>query len=241
MKKTFIGILLSLMLTFVSSQAMAAYATATATLDLTDLVSSGLILEGAAISASVTSSAVTILGVPVGDTVAATVPSIADASASRVGNIFTSTAKTYEVGYTFPSSTARSAITTLGGGEYIYTGSAMVNKEFNISYSALIDLSTMIGTNAQATGEYAVWFYITTVNGVDGFIHQSIPTGYTFYNEIPTTNFKFFLTLNPNEKVSLDYGTSATVNASAVPLPAAFWLLGSGVLGLIGIRRRNKI
>lgn len=30
------------------------------------------------------------------------------------------------------------------------------------------------------------------------------------------------------------------VGVSAVPVPAAVWLLGSGLLGLIGIRRRNK-
>jgi hypothetical protein len=28
-------------------------------------------------------------------------------------------------------------------------------------------------------------------------------------------------------------------NLNAVPVPAAVWLLGSGLLGLIGIRRRN--
>jgi hypothetical protein len=28
-------------------------------------------------------------------------------------------------------------------------------------------------------------------------------------------------------------------NAAPVPVPAAAWLLGSGVLGLIGLRRRN--
>ncbi len=30
------------------------------------------------------------------------------------------------------------------------------------------------------------------------------------------------------------------VNASSVPIPAAVWLLGSGLLGLIGIRRRSQ-
>ena len=29
--------------------------------------------------------------------------------------------------------------------------------------------------------------------------------------------------------------------AAAVPIPTAVWLLGSGLLGLIGIRRRSKI
>ena len=40
--------------------------------------------------------------------------------------------------------------------------------------------------------------------------------------------------------VSFDGTTlSFTGNVSAVPLPAAAWLLGSGLLGLLGIGRRN--
>lgn len=34
------------------------------------------------------------------------------------------------------------------------------------------------------------------------------------------------------------YLDSVSMTQTAVPLPAAFWLLGSGVLGLLGIRRR---
>jgi hypothetical protein len=30
------------------------------------------------------------------------------------------------------------------------------------------------------------------------------------------------------------------VEARAVPVPAAVWLLGSGLLGLVGIRRHNR-
>jgi len=32
---------------------------------------------------------------------------------------------------------------------------------------------------------------------------------------------------------------STLLNPNAVPIPAAVWLLGSGLLGLIGVRRRN--
>ena len=45
-------------------------------------------------------------------------------------------------------------------------------------------------------------------------------------------------------KIFWNYGTdSATlfqIDAKPVPVPAAAWLLGSGLLGLIGIRRRKK-
>jgi hypothetical protein len=33
---------------------------------------------------------------------------------------------------------------------------------------------------------------------------------------------------------------TVTVNVSAVPIPAAAWLFGSGLLGLVGIARRKK-
>jgi hypothetical protein len=44
------------------------------------------------------------------------------------------------------------------------------------------------------------------------------------------------------EGISLDYGgiTPASVDLATVPLPASAWLLGSGLIGLIGIARRKK-
>jgi hypothetical protein len=37
-----------------------------------------------------------------------------------------------------------------------------------------------------------------------------------------------------------DVGYSVTLTPSAVPVPAAVWLFGSGLLGLVGIRRKMK-
>jgi hypothetical protein len=37
-----------------------------------------------------------------------------------------------------------------------------------------------------------------------------------------------------------DNWTLATLDTPAVPIPAAVWLLGSGLLGLVGIRRRQR-
>jgi hypothetical protein len=39
-----------------------------------------------------------------------------------------------------------------------------------------------------------------------------------------------------NGTVTIDY----TYNATPTPIPAAAWLLGSGLLGLAGIRRRKN-
>jgi len=54
------------------------------------------------------------------------------------------------------------------------------------------------------------------------------------------------LTLAPNDFGILMNDTSSlvadwsTINVSAVPLPAAVWLLGSGLIGLAAVARRNK-
>lgn len=44
--------------------------------------------------------------------------------------------------------------------------------------------------------------------------------------------------INPNDPTIPDY-ISATVSVSAVPVPPAVWLFGSGLLGLVGVARRR--
>jgi len=45
-----------------------------------------------------------------------------------------------------------------------------------------------------------------------------------------------------DNNVTMTFGVASDDdNLSAVPIPAAVWLLGSGLLGLVGIRRRKKV
>ena len=44
-----------------------------------------------------------------------------------------------------------------------------------------------------------------------------------------------------NSGTGSEYRGIAVINSSPVPIPGALWLLGSGLLGLIGIRRGKKI
>jgi hypothetical protein len=51
--------------------------------------------------------------------------------------------------------------------------------------------------------------------------------------------FATTIDVNPNGAVVTN--NSGVVTANATPIPAAAWLLGSGLMGLVGIRRKMKI
>jgi hypothetical protein len=50
-------------------------------------------------------------------------------------------------------------------------------------------------------------------------------------------------TVNPDVEymatITLDSAGNLTITNSPVPVPGALWLLGSGLLGLVGLRRKN--
>lgn len=77
--------------------------------------------------------------------------------------------------------------------------------------------------------------------GGNGFTsHQSIDSSVAFYGialpggSTSVTEFNNVWTLTSTGSLTFDAGVSA------VPVPAAVWLFGSGLLGLVGVARRRK-
>jgi len=73
--------------------------------------------------------------------------------------------------------------------------------------------------------------------GIDNYTGSTFAL--TFYGSDGATSL---MTSNPNGQVltvTMNTNGTTNVNATPTPIPAAAWLLGSGLMGLFGIRRRT--
>ena len=98
--------------------------------------------------------------------------------------------------------------------------------------TGVYDLLTTGTMTANATGASAA-FSLTGVpitgNDIDGYSGQLISAGNI------GTAWGFFVNTQYSERYNIDI-----VTTSAVPVPAAVWLFGSGLIGLVGVARRRK-
>ena len=119
-----------------------------------------------------------------------------------------------------------------------------------------IDFNASDVVSANVTFGDATWtenllgtFSMTLSFGVSGGVTS---LDYSFLSAIsPTVEgpvvLNFPLTITGTDKVSgqsFEYGyavSTQTVSAAVVPIPAAMWLFGSGLLGLVGIARYKKV
>jgi hypothetical protein len=94
----------------------------------------------------------------------------------------------------------------------------------------------MFGTNlsftAWATGNYFLTISADFNMGVDAFGNFATTDGFLTTESVLGTAWDHF---NGGSFTSFKYD----VNASVVPVPAAAWLFGSGLLGLVGVARRS--
>jgi len=127
-----------------------------------------------------------------------------------------------------------------------------LNVNFEVATSHFFDLSGVVSSfssNGFAFGDARV-----SLMSQDGSFNLSFSTpffgGLTTPFDISGTLFPNTYTLSANASISADVFSveaesgasdfSFDFNVTPIPVPAAAWLFGSGILGLIGIARRKK-
>jgi hypothetical protein len=155
---------------------------------------------------------------------------------------------------------------SLGSGSITGTGNLVdcIDGQLNCTQSSKPASPWVYGTNTAGVGSGA--FLLTALQGIgnntggsliigttsDGYCqHQGGSTGFKCPDGIGNTNFQPYFqptatftfsgltnvtSATQLTNVALSFGTSAE---TVVPIPAAVWLFGSGLVGLIGIARRK--
>jgi len=104
---------------------------------------------------------------------------------------------------------------------------------FSFSYDAILSgLTTVTAPGDVASAEAAVFMEDNNTIYADA--------ASTFGNGEIMLFGEFDLALDPTEMMVISIGVDSEGFAEAVPVPAAVWLFGSGLLGLVGIARRRK-
>lgn len=144
-------------------------------------------------------------------------------------------------GWTYASRAQVGALwSAFGGDANYYNGfSTQNNGLFGVMAPLVGDLYCSIAACTQGNG-YSYWITgdTSTINNQYvslSFDHDIFP--------ITSTQDQFSLTQTTiNVSIRDDYYGSALIrpHVSAVPLPVAGWLFGTGLLGLIGVARRKK-
>jgi len=269
MKKSFlVVILLSLMLVFFSGPAFASEAKATSALNLSSILNiPGLSvtwsLDSGASFANATatpayseynSAALCATGYCATASVPYT-PSPGPYSAKGTSNIVNitplqlsllATAKSGPTGSDMPTAIGSAAVSM----SYTYTG-AGGELTFSLPYS--LNLSLMASgvplTPSTAYGFSSIDF-IMTQNGqaieTQEFYMSTLKKNGKFLNfpdagDLNAGTYDFNVTFRTGDSGTIDFRTYATTSATQpVPIPGAIWLLGTGLVGLVGIRRRQS-
>ena len=122
----------------------------------------------------------------------------------------------------------------------LYTGSATAlpvgGSTLSPSGAFLYDNNLSPGSTPASTLSYGGLLFTVGSFGATGYEEINIwnnggtANSYSFYEGAAAGNYP----------VEYDGGTFTVAQASAVPVPPAAWLLGCGLLGLIGVRKRLK-
>ena len=125
---------------------------------------------------------------------------------------------------------------------YVYTGGGIQQSfatQVGHTYSLNFSLGTTAGSGRDGTAHIDVSVAgITTGFDVVNYASTLAWTNYNFnFTAIDTTTTLSFMN---NQNPYLHFADLDGVGVSTVPVPAAAWLFGSGLMGLFGMARRAK-
>jgi len=124
----------------------------------------------------------------------------------------------------------------IGSATWTYVG-ADTTINFTIPYKQNVILVADPGAT-MASGSSLVQFDFTGTNGIYASLSRIVTNGQTSTNNVNLPPPSFSVDIYNGDTGSVYFEVSTKAAASAVPVPAALWLLGSGLLGLVGIRRK---
>ena len=125
-----------------------------------------------------------------------------------------------------------------GSGSWVYNG-AGESIDFSTPYTQVMKLVADSGAT-YASGTSYVWFDFTGTNGVSAYFFREVVNGQVSTNNPGQTPF-FSVDFDKGDKGTLEFGVMTDAKASAVPIPAALWLLGSGLIGLVGYSTQASV
>ena len=133
-----------------------------------------------------------------------------------------------------------SILTGLHGGTFT-EGSLFDNWNINAwSDTAIIDPPNVVGDDDPDFYTGGGWFFSIDVLSVDSSLYSGVD-----YQKFPPplggSNYGRFRIVLRDTDGTLAFDASGSLDSlTAVPLPSAVWLFGSGLLGLVGIARQKK-
>ncbi len=173
-----------------------------------------------------------------------------------IANSVDASVGTYVTNYQAPGANIVDSVVDGNGGSYIYSGDGVATVDLSFGGSVFnvadVDLTILFVGDGGHAG--TVTLLGGSSDGSSAGFSIGLGENYTGYNSVQSTTFGIFYdTLSLNSLFSGTFsgvrlnisGASAVPSlvgtiAAVVPVPAAVWLFGSGLLGLVGIARRKK-